>query len=144
MLKCIRDQPRQDGALKEGCFGVQVADGDAEIERQLRGPARGYSGAYKDDLTGQVLRDDLVKSARAAELAYFHPKEVWIKVPKSRARGVSGRAPTSVRWVDVNKGDDIHPNYRSRLVARQLKATDKSGKSYFAPAPPLEGAAHNH
>ena len=30
------------------------------------------------------------------------------------------------------------PNYRSRLVARQLKAHDKSGETYFAPARPLE------
>ena len=43
-----------------------------------------------------------------------------------------------MRWVDVNKGDDINPNYRSRLVARQMKALDNSGASYFAPAPPLE------
>ena len=103
--------------------------------RRRRGRARGN---FKDDLTDQVLRDDLVKAARAVELAYFHSKKVWTKVPKSRARASSGRAPISVRWVDVNKGDDIHPNYRSRLVARQLKATDTSGKSYFAPAPPLE------
>ena len=38
----------------------------------------------------------------------------------------------------VNKGDDLHPNYRSRVVARQLKAHDKSGESFFAPTPPLE------
>ena len=38
----------------------------------------------------------------------------------------------------MNKGDEQHPNYRSRLVARQLKATDRSGQPYFAPAPPLE------
>ena len=44
----------------------------------------------------------------------------------------------SVRWVDTNKGDEVHPNYRSRLVARQLKAMDQSGQSFFAPAPPLE------
>jgi hypothetical protein len=43
-----------------------------------------------------------------------------------------------VRWVDVNKGDDVEANVRSRLVARQLKALDTSGTSYFAPAPPLE------
>ena len=43
-----------------------------------------------------------------------------------------------MRWVDVNKGDEQNPNYRSRLVARQLKATDRSGQTYFAPAPPLE------
>ena len=38
----------------------------------------------------------------------------------------------------MNKGDEQYPNYRSRLVARQLKATDHSGETYFAPAPPLE------
>ena len=40
--------------------------------------------------------------------------------------------------MDVNKGDDANPKYRSRLVARQLKAQDRSGNSYFAPTPPLE------
>ncbi len=29
-------------------------------------------------------------------------------------------------------------DYRPRLVARQLEAIDTSGKSYFAPAPPLD------
>ena len=38
----------------------------------------------------------------------------------------------------MNKGDDANPKYRSRLVARQLKATDMSGENYFAPSPPLE------
>ena len=32
----------------------------------------------------------------------------------------------------------MNPRYRSRLVARQLKARDNSGTSYFAPTPPLE------
>ena len=138
MLRGIRNQLREDGTLKDGCCGVQAADDDAEIERQMRGPAQGYSGMFKDDLTGQVLHDESVKAARSVELAYFHSKKVWNKVPKGRARAATGRAPISVRWVDVNKGDDVNPNYRSRLVARQLKATDTSGKSYFAPAPPLE------
>ena len=43
-----------------------------------------------------------------------------------------------MRWVDVNKGDVVEPNYRSRLLATQLKATDTSRNSYFAPAPPVE------
>ena len=89
---------------------MQAPDDEAEIERQMRGPAQGYSGSFKDGLTGQVLRDDLVKAARAVELAYFHPKKVWNKVPKSRARASSGRAPISVRCVDADKGDDLHPN----------------------------------
>ncbi len=56
---------------------------------------------------------------------------------KAVARATTGKSPISVRWVDVNKGDELNPNYRSRLVARQLKALDHSGQSYFAPAPPL-------
>ena len=43
-----------------------------------------------------------------------------------------------MRWVDLSTGDDSSPRCRSRLVARQLKAQDKSGASFFAPMPPLE------
>ena len=138
ILHGIRNQLSIDTLIKPGCFGVQAADDEAEIERNLRGPAQGYSGKFKDDLTGQVLKDSLVEAARAVELSFFHSKKVWVKLPKSVAKAQNGRRPISVRWVDVNKGDDLNPNYRSRLVARQLKATDFSGKSYFAPAPPLE------
>ena len=127
-----------DNLLKKGCFGVQAADDEAEIEKNIKGPDQGYSGLFKDDLTGQVLKDALVREARAKELAFFHSKKVWVKIPKTVARTQGGHRPISVRWVDVNKGDDLTPNYRSRLVARQLKAADMSGKSYFAPAPPLE------
>ena len=51
----------------------------------------------------------------------------------------TGCPAISVRWVDVSKGHDLCPNYLSRLVARQIKAQEHSGKSYFARAPPLEG-----
>ena len=138
MLKGVSAQMKADNLLKPGCYGVQVPDDDAAVLNEIYGPAQGYSGKYRDDLTGQVLRDDLVKQARAKELAYFHSKGVWIKVPKQEARAKTGRPPISVRWVDVNKGDEIALNYRSRLVARQMKAMDSSGQSYFAPAPPLE------
>ena len=59
-------------------------------------------------------------------------------MPRNFARATSGKSPISVRWVDTNKGDELNPNYRSRLVARQMKAHDNSGQSFFAPAPPLE------
>ena len=114
------------------------SDEDVAAEKQPFGPAQGYSGKCRDDLTGQPLRDELVRAARAKELDFFCSKGVWMKVPRRRSFEKTGRPPISVRWVDVNKGDEHEPNYRSRLVARQLKATDLSGKSYFAPAPPLE------
>ena len=132
----VTQQLRRDELLNDGCCGLQPPDDEAEIRRNVMSPERGYPGNYRDDLTGQPLKDVLVEEARAAELLYFHSKGVWVKVPKGKARAETGRPPISVRWVDVNKGDEKHPNYRSRLVAWQLKATDRSGQSYFAPAPP--------
>ena len=138
VLKGITDQLRADGLVKSGCYGIQVADDDLEVLKETYGPAQGYSGRYRDDLTGQVLKDTLVAKARAVELDYFNSKGVWRKVPRKSARATTGKSPITVRWVDTNKGDEQNPNYRSRLVARQLKAHDHSGASFFAPAPPLE------
>ena len=47
-----------------------------------------------------------------------------------------GKPPISVKWVDVNKSDDEEPNYRSRLVAREIRVPGEA--SIFAPTPPLE------
>ena len=138
VLRGITAQLREDRRLQPGCYGLQALNDDEEAVRSALGPEQGFSGKYRDDLTGQVLKDTLVQEARRKELEYFLKKGVWRKVPRHRARQLSGRLPISVRWVDVNKGDEIHPNYRSRLVARQIKALDKSGATYFAHAPPLE------
>lgn len=138
VLKGATNQFKADGLLKDGCYGMQVADGDMEVLKSMFGPEQGYSGKYKDDLTGQVLKDELVTKARAVELAYFHSKSVWRKVSRKVARATNGKSPITVRWVDTNKGDELNPNYRSRLVARQMKIRDHSGESFFAPAPPLE------
>ena len=47
-----------------------------------------------------------------------------------------GTKPITVKWVDVNKGDDFEPNYRSRLVAREIRKHGE--KLIFASTPPLE------
>ena len=138
IIRGMTAQLKVDGLIKDGEVGINAMDDDAAVEATLRGPEQGFSGQYRDDLTNQVLRDDLVKEARRKELDYFCSKGVWLKRPKEDARAKTGRSPISVRWVDVNKGDDMNPRYRSRLVARQLKAHDRSGASYFAPTPPLE------
>ena len=46
-------------------------------------------------------------------------------------------------WIDTNKGDDKHANYRSRIVAREIKARKKiseriSPEQLFSAMPPLE------
>ena len=138
IIRGMTAQLAADGMLKPGEIGINALDDDEVVKASMRGPDQGYSGAYRDDLTKQVLRDDLVIEARRKELEHFCSKGVWIKRPKAEAKAKTGRGPISVRWVDVNKGDDLNPRYRSRLVARQMKAHDRSGTSCFAPTPPLE------
>ena len=91
---------------------------------------------FRDDLTGQLLDPKLVREARRKEFEYFESKGVWSKRSIGECRRVTGRAPISVRWVDVNKGDDVTPNIRSRLVARQIRGPGE--EATFAPTPPLE------
>ena len=40
------------------------------------------------------------------------------------------------RWVDINKGDEGNPDYRSRLVAKEINKDRREG--LFAATPPLE------
>ena len=76
---------------------------------------------FRDGLTGQLLIPELVKLARAKEMEYFDGKDVWELRSIEECRKHTGKPPVTVRWVDVNKGDDVNPNIRSRLVARQIR-----------------------
>ena len=49
---------------------------------------------------------------------------------------MTGKEPIGCRWLDVNKGDSGEPEYRSRLVAQEIKRDDRDG--LFAATPPLE------
>ena len=42
----------------------------------------------------------------------------------------------TTRWLDTNKGDEQNPNYRARLVAREIKRDKRD--DLFAATPPLE------
>ena len=44
--------------------------------------------------------------------------------------------PIPTRWVDVNKGDRVNPDYRSRLVAQEFASQKRD--DLFAATPPLE------
>lgn len=69
-------------------------------------------------------------------MTYFRTKNVWIKRPIQEAIDLMGKKPISVKWVDVNKGDDDEPKCRSRFVAREIRR--KGENPIFAPTPPLE------
>ena len=149
ILRGCRDQLRADGRLQPGVYGMQHVDSadvllvttaeecQAADDKQLRclfGLSEGQE--FRDAITGQLLRPELVREARRKELEYFVSKNVWDIVARGEAVKCQGKPPITVKWVDVNKGDDDHPEYRSRLVAREIRRHGED--SIFAPTPPLE------
>ena len=71
-----------------------------------------------DEVSGAWLRPEIVAQARKEEIKYFREMGVYEKVNIDECWTQTCTAPIAVRWVDINKGDDSHPNYRSRLVAK--------------------------
>ena len=91
---------------------------------------------YWDDKSGKELDPGMIKDARCEEMEEFKKHRVYDKVPLQEALRVTGKKPIGVRWVDVNKGDEFNPEYRSRLVAKEIKKYDDL--DLFAATPPWE------
>ena len=78
---------------------------------------QGGEPEFWDDLSGKPLDTEMVLKAREDEMGEFAKHGVYEKVPVSECWNSTGKPPIGTRWVDVNKGDDQNPDYRSRLVA---------------------------
>ena len=65
---------------------------------------------FYDDVTGARLDTDMVITARAEEMSEFRKHGVYIKVPVEQCRAATGKMPIGVRWVDINKGDEVNPD----------------------------------
>ena len=94
-----------------------------------------------DSVSGKLLDPEKVREARLDELKEIY-KVRHTGLPLYEKRKISeclektGRRPIPVKWVDVNKGDEERPEYRSRLVAKEI-ARDKRD-DLFSSTPPLE------
>ena len=75
-----------------------------------------------------------VNIARKEEIGYMQSRSIWSVKPISDCWEKTGKAPVSVRWVDVQKAEGV----RSRLVARDFKGGDKDRDDLYAATPPLE------
>ena len=84
---------------------------------------RGEDGkAYAwDDVSGSELDPVLTLKARQEEMEQFKKHGVYEKVNEEVCWAITGKAPIGSRWIDINKGDEVNPDYRSRLVAQQIK-----------------------
>ena len=145
ILVGFRKQLSKDGICRDGFVGMlnaRLEQESLEVFEHIDPNGQIFhihiegEPIYRDDLTGQLLEPALVHAAQAKELEYFESKKVWIKRSVEEARRLTGKPPISVRWVHVNKGDNINPNVRSRLVARQIRQAGE--EAIFAPTPPHE------
>ena len=73
-----------------------------------------------DDVSNDPLTPSIVCEARLEELEYFKSIKVYEYAPVSECVKITGKPPIGTRWIDSNKGDVAHPNYRSRLVAKEF------------------------
>ena len=96
-----------------------------------------YEGVdFLDDMNGYAELDhDLVVEARRLEMAFLKKMGVYRKVPFEVARRAGCKVITT-KWLDTNKGDRDVPNYRSRLVGREIKYDKRLDP--FSATPPLE------
>lgn len=97
---------------------------------------------FWDAAAGTLLESKLVHSARAEELSWVKSEGIYRRVPLSECTA-KGLKPVTTKWIDLNKGDDNNPRYRSRWVAREIKQAKKpedqlSEVELFAATPPTE------
>jgi hypothetical protein len=92
-----------------------------------------------DQKSGKILDPELVVAARAEEVDFMRKIKLYEKAPVTEAWEMTGKAPTSVKWVDLDKGNDEEPDVRCRLVGRDFKPKgEKDREDLFAAMPPLE------
>ena len=87
------------------------------------------------DISSAPLDPEKVIAARKLEIAYADKKPVWEKILRETAKGKGWKIVKS-RWIDINKGDDLNPNYRSRMMGKEFNDSELDG--LFAATPPLE------
>ena len=90
----------------------------------------------RDDVSGAELDPKRVYKARMEEVQFIRNMNLYDKVPIAECWSVTGKAPISTKWIDINKGDAKNPKYRSRNVAREIAKKKLDG--LFAATPPLE------
>ncbi len=91
---------------------------------------------YYDDITGEELDPMKVNEARREEMRQIYKHGVYKKVRREVALAHNVGKPITLRWIDINKGSKELPDYRSRIVARDLRGKDE--ESIFAATPPWE------
>ena len=83
---------------------------------------------FVDDIHGVPLDKTLAIAARKTEIEYFKKMSVYSKVKWEHWMHV-----ITTKWIDTNKGDVDDPNYRARLVGREIAYDERD--DLFAATP---------
>ena len=78
----------------------------------------------RGDVSGAEFDAHSVKQARQEEVHYIHKSNLYTAVPRGKAKKLGANVIT-MRGIDFNKGDVTQPNYRSRLVAREINTNKR-------------------
>ena len=93
-------------------------------------------GQYWDEVSNKGLEKSLVEEARLDEIKRPYQYGVYDEVHMDECWQNTGKAPIRVRFLDIYKGKEVNKEYRSRLVAQELKRDNR--EDLFAETPPLE------
>ena len=135
LCKAVAQDIRQSKRDKQYTDVTMEMNAPMQVVKEEHHDMAQYEGYdFIDDTTGRPLDKELATAARRLEIDFFRKRKVYTKVPRSHAQG---QKIITTRWIDINKGDADQPNYRSRLVGRELKLNNKR-LDLFAATPPLE------
>ena len=150
ILEALRNQLAEDGEFSQALNSlgagpvpdaVPVIDEEQEVYDSLPPADLPVAGPVYDSNTGAELDLAKVAAARREELDWVQKQCIYKKVPAEQARA-AGKVPITMKWVDRNKGDLDRPNYRSRIVCREIKRSKNADyipeHASFSAMPPLE------
>jgi hypothetical protein len=150
ILEALRNQLAEDGEFSQALNSlgagpvpdaVPVIDEEQEVYDSLPPADLPVAGPVYDSNTGAELDLAKVAAARREELDWVQKQCIYKKVPAEQARA-AGKVPITMKWVDRNKGDLERPNYRSRIVCREIKRSKNADyipeHASFSAMPPLE------
>ena len=94
---------------------------------------------FRDTSTGLPLNSEMVKKVRELEIQYMEELKVLEDSDRDVCMAETGRPPIST---DINKGDSLRSNYRSRLVCQETRGRStidvEDWAATFAATPPYE------
>ena len=119
ILKGTVEGMRRQGRMNCGEVGITPAQEIMEVNQEWFGRKE----EFYDNISGEWVDPEMVKQARKEEMMEVEKNRVYEKVDVAECYEKTGKAPIGTRWVDVNKGDSVHPEYRSRLVAQEVNTS---------------------